>query len=223
MGSTLTVMDLGCQAYADVLSRQEQMAHARQAGQTGDTLILVEHEPVYTLGRNARSEHILLSPEQLERAGIGVYRTGRGGDVTYHGPGQLVGYPILHLGERKCTVVDYVGMLEVTLLRTLMDFGIQARVDARNRGVWVGDDKVAAIGVRVARHVSLHGFSLNVNTNLAPYQGIVPCGLHHKGVTSLKELGMVCDMAEVKRHVVGQFAAVFGFGEVIQRGLGVHG
>lgn len=210
----LHVMDLGRQPYRPVLALQEQLVDQRVRGAIPDTLILVEHDPVYTMGRRAAEHHIVASPEQLQRLGIEVVHTARGGDVTYHGPGQLVGYPILHLGERGGGVVRYVGQLEQAIIATVAAFGITAGTDAVNRGVWVGRKKLAAIGVRVTRQVSQHGFALNVAPDLTHYAGIVACGLHDRGVTAMCELRGDIAMAAVKEAFVAAFLREFGYVEL---------
>ncbi|MBN1557373.1 MAG: lipoyl(octanoyl) transferase LipB [Lentisphaerae bacterium] len=209
--AVLDVRDLGRRAYRPVLSLQEELAVRRRAGRIGDTLILVEHEPVYTLGRSARAEHLLLTPEACAQRGIDVVPVGRGGDVTYHGPGQLVGYPILDLGRRARAMGWYVGRLEAVLLNVLADFDVRGKRDARNRGVWIGNDKVAAIGVRIARGITMHGFALNVRTDEAPYAGIVPCGLRGAGITSLHRRVPEITLEAVKPRVVQRFRECFGY------------
>ena len=183
----------------------------RRDGEIADTLLLVEHEPVYTLGRSAKDEHLLLSEAEMTRRGIDVVRIGRGGDVTFHGPGQLVGYPIIDLGSRERGLSWYVTQLEEVLIRAVSDFGVTAGRDVRNRGVWVGNDKIAAIGVRVARRITMHGFALNVAPDLRYYSGIVPCGVRDVGVTSLERHAKGVTMAAVKTRVVARFAEVFGY------------
>ena len=210
---SLCVIDLGRQAYASALRIQEERAEARKIGTVSDTLLLVEHEPVYTLGRNARESHVLASPAQLAREGIEVVRTGRGGDVTYHGPGQLVGYPIIDLRAMGKGVLWYVGSLEQALIRVLADFGLAGATDPVNRGVWIGRNKIAAIGVRVSRHITQHGFSLNVHTDLTYYRNIVPCGLPDRGVTSLHLLAPSVSFDAVKASVVRHFRQVLGYAE----------
>ena len=210
----LTVTDLGGGAgYAEVLALQERLHAQRVAGEVPDTLLLLEHRPVYTLGRSASEGNVLYSEEALRQAGIERAITSRGGDVTYHGPGQLVGYPIVHLGEAGLRVLEYVTGLEETLIRAAAAFGVQAGRDARNRGVWVGNSKLAALGIRVAHQVTMHGFALNVNTRLEDYRGIVACGLKDAGVTSLSQLlGRAVDMGDVKARVAESFRSVFGYG-----------
>lgn len=209
----LKVCDLGRdKGYGEVLALQESLHAQRVAGQIPDTLLLLEHRPVYTLGRSASDDHVLYSEAALRRAGIERVVTTRGGDVTYHGPGQLVGYPIIHLGEAGLRVLEYVTALEEALIRAAAAFGITAGRDARNRGVWVGDDKLAALGIRVAHQVTMHGFALNVATHLEDYRGIVACGLRDAGVTSMTRLlGREPAMAEVKAQVEASFLSVFGY------------
>jgi len=212
---SLTVTDLGAETgYSDVLALQERLHAERSAGKIPDTLLLLEHRPVYTLGRSAEEGHVLFSEAALKQAGIERVVTSRGGDVTYHGPGQLVGYPIIHLADAGLHVVEFVEGLEETLIRAVKALGIAAGRDARNRGVWVGNDKLAALGIRVAHQVSMHGFALNVNTHLEDYRGIVACGLRDAGVTSMARiLGHPLDMAEVKTRVEAAFREVFGYSE----------
>jgi len=212
--SPLRVLDLGHKSYAPVLELQERLAEERKAGRIPDTLVLVEHDPVYTLGRNAKAGNILMSDEERRRLWVDVVKIGRGGDVTYHGPGQLVGYPIIHLKERGKGIVGYVDGLEQVILRVLRDYGIEGGTDSKNRGVWVGNDKIAAIGVRVTRYVTMHGFSINVSTDLKYYRGIVPCGIRDKGVTSLHLLKPGTGMEDVKKRIVEKFVEVFGYGAV---------
>ncbi len=209
----LSIQDLGQeQPYADVLALQEQTHTGRCSGTLPDTFYLLEHRRVYTLGRSAEANNILYSQETLQETGIDRVETSRGGDVTYHGPGQLVGYPILHLGEANLKVIEYVTSLEETLIRALTSFGIEAGRDPRNRGVWVGNNKLAAIGIRVARHVTMHGFALNVNTHLEDYCGIISCGLQDAGVTSMsKLLGRPVDIQDVKHSVISSFKQVFQY------------
>lgn len=184
----LRVERMGRIAYAPMLALQEARHAEVLAGQADDTLFLLEHEPVITLGRNSQEGHVLASAELLRQRGVELHESGRGGDVTYHGPGQIVGYPIVHLQPGERDVRGYVYKLEEVLIRTAADFGVSAkRVDGR-RGIWVGNSKLAAIGVRIARWATLHGFAFNVCTRLEDFNLIVPCGLHGCGVTSLHKL-----------------------------------
>jgi len=214
MPELLHVMDLGRQRYAPVHALQEQLVAERGAGSIPDTLVLVEHEPVYSMGRRAKDDNILASVEQRARLGIEVVHTGRGGDVTYHGPGQLVGYPILDLADHGGGAVWYVSHLEETLIRTLAAFGVEAGTDPINRGVWVGREKIAAIGVRISRKITMHGFALNVNPNMQHYDGIVPCGIQGRGVTALHRFRPDLSLADVARQVALMFQTVFGYERV---------
>jgi len=182
----------------------------RQAGTIEDVLLLLEHDPVFTLGRNARRENVLLSEEALQARGFEVFETGRGGDVTYHGPGQVVGYPILDLSPDRRDVHRYVRDLEELMIRTCRDYGIEAGRVAGLTGTWVGTDKVGAIGVRIARWVTSHGFAFNVTTDLAPFGLIVPCGIRERGVTSLERLlGRPPELSQVMDRLTHHLAAVF--------------
>jgi lipoyl(octanoyl) transferase len=210
------VEQLGLIDYAAALELQRERVAQRKAGTIPDTLILLEHPHVYTLGRNARPENMLVSAEFLASRSAQVFRTDRGGDVTYHGPGQLVGYPILDLTQHRRDVSWYMRSLEEVFIRTARDFGIEAGRSQGAAGVWVGNDKLTAMGVHLSRWVTSHGFAFNVNTDLRYFEWIVPCGLHGKGVTSLaKLLGRPVDMDEVTERVVEHFGAVFGF-EIVE-------
>jgi lipoyl(octanoyl) transferase len=210
---SIDVRWLGRIAYTTALELQKEAAE-RVAGGGRETLFLLEHEPVYTIGRNASASDVLMSPEAREQLGIDVFECDRGGKVTYHGPGQLVGYPILNLSPDRRDVKRYVTDLEETLIRTLADFGIPSCRSPRKErvsSVWVGNDKIAAIGVHLSRWVATHGFALNVSTNLAHFSGIVPCGITDGGVTSMQRiLGRAIDLGEVAHAVVSHFADVFG-------------
>ncbi len=202
---------LGVVPYGEALELQQRLQRARTRGAIPDTLLLLEHPKVLTLGRGAREgKNILLSRERLDDLGFEVHEIGRGGDVTYHGPGQLVGYPILDLAPDRRDVRRYVRDLESLMIDLAAAYGVQAgRVDKMN-GTWVGDDKIGAIGVRISRWVTMHGFAFNVHTNLEDFDVIIPCGLQGKGVTSLeRELGHAVPMAEVLDRLEERFAAVF--------------
>ena len=208
----LVVQRLGRIGYADGVERQKALVQARQAGEIDDTLLLVEHPPVITLGVKTRGNfaNIRVDAPALAAQGVEVHDTGRGGDVTFHGPGQLVGYPIIDFKPDRQDVHRYVRDLEEVLIRTAADFGLQAGRIKGYSGAWVGDRKLAAIGVRIARWVTSHGFALNVTTDLAGFDLIVPCGITDRGVTSLSALlGRDVAMPEVEAAVVTHFAAVF--------------
>jgi len=200
--------ELGRIDYAKALELQQDLARQRKQGQIGDQLLLLEHAHVITLGRNGRMENLLAGEEVLRRAGISFYPTDRGGDVTYHGPGQLVGYPILDLREWKRDVIGYVRAIEQVIIDTLAEFGITAGRIPKLTGVWVEGRKIAAIGVHLSRWVTSHGFALNVSTNLTYFQYIIPCGLT-KPVTSMAQLGVAADLGAVSRTLAGQFGRVF--------------
>jgi lipoyl(octanoyl) transferase len=188
----------------------EQLVRDRQAGQIDDTLLLLEHEPVVTLGRNANAANLIIPADELRRRGIEVHEIGRGGDVTYHGPGQLVAYPILDLSPDRRDVHRYVRDLEEVMIRTCADDGIQASRQKGLSGAWVGPEKVGAIGVRIARWVTSHGLALNVNTDLDAFRVIVPCGIPDRGVTSLSRLlGHDVDLDVVADRLAVHLAAVF--------------
>jgi lipoyl(octanoyl) transferase len=204
------VRRLGRIPYADGLEIQASLVAQRQAEQIPDTLLLLEHEPVFTLGRNARPENLLFSADALRARGFEVHETGRGGDVTYHGPGQVVGYPILDLGPDRRDVHRYVRDLEEVMIRTCADYAVVASRIEGLTGAWVGAEKIGAIGVRIARWVTSHGFALNVSTDLSPFDLIVPCGIRGRGVTSLERLtGSSVGLEEVMERLAGHFARVF--------------
>jgi lipoyl(octanoyl) transferase len=197
--------------YAAALALQHDRVAQRKAGAIPDTLLLLEHPHVYTLGRNAKPENMLVSAEFLVSQGAEIFKTDRGGDITYHGPGQLVGYPILDLTQHRRDISWYMRSLEEVFIRTASDYGIKAERLPGAAGVWVGNDKLTAMGVHLSRWVTSHGFAMNVNTDLHYFEWIVPCGLQGKGVTSLaKLLGHAVRMEEVTERVVEHFGAVFG-------------
>lgn len=206
----IEVRRLGRVRYADGLALQERLVRERQAGAVSDMLLLLEHEPVFTLGRNARSENVLFPAHELRARGYDVFEAGRGGDVTYHGPGQVVGYPILDLSPDRRDVHRYVRDLEDVMIRTCADYGIDAqRVEGRT-GCWVGPEKIGAIGVRIARWVTSHGFAFNVRNDLAPFGLIVPCGIRDRGVTSLARLlGQEPALEDVMERLANHLLAVF--------------
>ena len=208
--------ELGRTDYSQALELQRQLAAERQQGLIPDQLLLLEHPHVITLGRNGHAANLLATGDVLSRAGIAFYPTDRGGDVTYHGPGQLVGYPIVDLREWQRDVGAYVRAVEQTIIDTLADYGISAGRIPKLTGVWVGDSKIAAIGVHISRWVTSHGFALNVSTDLSYFQYIVPCGLT-KPVTSMAALGVVAGLDEVGQTLAAHFGRVFDceMGELI--------
>jgi lipoyl(octanoyl) transferase len=207
------VRRLGVVPYADGLALQRALVEERQQNRVGDVLLLLEHPHVLTLGvrGDGGRSHILAGPEQLALRGIDIHETGRGGDVTYHGPGQIVGYPILDLKPDRCDVHRYVRDLEEVLIRTAGDYGIAAHRVPGLTGAWVGADKLAAIGVRIARWVTSHGFAFNVAGDTSPFGLIVPCGIRGRGVTSLERLlGRAVAVDAVTDRLATHLAAVFG-------------
>jgi len=218
------VEQIGLIDYAEGLSLQRERVAARKAGVIPDTLLLLEHHHVYTLGRNAKKENLLTSAEELAARGAQVFEIDRGGDVTYHGPGQLVGYPILDLAQHRRDIAWYMRSLEEVLTAVARDYGIESGRQAGAPGVWVGNDKLAAMGVHISRWVTSHGFAFNVNTDLRYFDRIVPCGLHDKGVTSLQKLlGRQVEMDEVVEKVIGRFGEVFELEMVGGPGTGTRG
>jgi len=201
---------LGRLSYDRALELQAELVAARKRGEIPDQLLLLEHAHVITLGRNGRMDNLLARAEVLERGGIAFHETDRGGDITYHGPGQLVGYPILDLREWKRDVGAYVRAIEQVLIDTVGCFGIGAGRIPGCTGVWVDGAKIAAIGVHISRWVTSHGFALNVNTDMSYFRYIVPCGLT-KPVTSMAQLGVTASLEEVSERLVEQFDRVFDF------------
>ncbi len=210
-GGFLFLLNLSAEPYQKALDLQHRLVAARREGQIGDVLILLEHPPVITLGRRGDKRNIVASPELLARLGIEVHRVERGGDVTYHGPGQLVGYPILDLRGHRQDVGWYMHSLEEVLIRALSDFGVEGgRLEGRI-GVWIGDKNIAALGARIEEWITYHGFALNVCPNLSHFDLIVPCGYRGMGVTSMEEvLGETPGMSEVRSSVAQRFGQVFG-------------
>lgn len=209
---TVAVRRLGRIGYAEGLELQNELVEQRRRGEIPDQLLLLEHPPVITLGvkvRNDRS-HVIATPARLAELGVEIYETGRGGDVTYHGPGQVVGYPILDLRPDRCDVHAYVRDLEEVLIRAARHFGVEAGRVRGLTGIWVGAEKLAAIGVRISRWITSHGFAFNVNTDLSHFNLIVPCGITDRGVTSLQKLlGRSVDIAEVEAALEAEFRALF--------------
>jgi lipoyl(octanoyl) transferase len=208
----LIVRRLGTISYAEGLELQSALVAERQAGAIDDVLLLLQHPHVLTLGVKAREsrEHVLATPARLAELGVELHETGRGGDVTYHGPGQIVGYPIISLKPDRCDVHKYVRDLEETMIRVVGDYGFDAgRIDGLT-GAWVRAEKIGAIGVRIQRWVSSHGFAFNVNTNLDYFRLIVPCGISDRGVTSLEKLtGRTLPTPEVEERLVSHFCSIF--------------
>jgi len=230
------IVDLGLIGYAEAYALQKRIVAARKADAIGDVLLLCEHTPVITQGRNGKREHLLVSENVLRQRNVEFYETSRGGDVTYHGPGQLVGYPILQLGAIRKDVVWYVRMLEEVMIRTSAEFGIKAVREAGKTGIWVpaaekdliqrsqsaqgeeghgeiAAEKLGAIGVHISRWVTSHGFAYNVSTDLRNFDLIVPCGISGRKATSLEKLlGRTASLKEVAHRIAEDFGEVFGVG-----------
>jgi len=206
----ILIQNMGRKSYKVVWDLQIKMQQQLIRGEIEDTLILVEHDPVYTLGKNADKDHLLQSRDES----VDVFNIERGGDITFHGPGQLVGYPILDLSNYKKSVSWYMRTLEQVLIDTLIEFKIIAQRNDGLTGVWVGDEKIAALGVRISRWVTMHGFALNVNPDLSFYDGIIPCGIFDHGVTSMEQLlGKTQNNNNVKNVVIKKFNKYFIKGE----------
>ncbi len=206
----LHVRRLGLVPYADALELQRALVDERKAGRIPDTLLLLQHPHVLTIGvkKDGRS-HILVTPDRLSSLGVEVFETGRGGDVTYHGPGQLVGYPIVDLNPGRRDVHRYVRDLEEVMIRVCADYGIEAGRIKGLSGAWIGPEKIGAIGVRISRWITSHGFAFNVTTDVDFFKLIVPCGIADRGVTSLSAQTGTPAMTEVEDRVVERFCQVF--------------
>ncbi|HUP44753.1 MAG TPA: lipoyl(octanoyl) transferase LipB [Thermoanaerobaculia bacterium] len=207
---TCDLRQLHTVTYENGMRLQQRLAEMRQRDEIEDQLLLLEHPPVITLGRGGDVKNLLASPDILRAQGVRFFETTRGGDITYHGPGQIVGYPIVHLGEGSRDVRKYVTKLEEVLIRTVAAYGITASRSEGKRGIWVGNEKIAAIGVRIARWVTSHGWALNVSTNLEHFRLITPCGLQDSGVTSIeRQAGNPVPVQEVRDVLAAKFAEVF--------------
>lgn len=211
--SVLTVYKLGVVNYRKALELQLSLLDQIKRGDVGDTLLLLEHPPTFTLGRRGKPNHLVKNVEDLQNSGICFENVGRGGDITYHGPGQLVGYPILDLNHQKRDIHLFLRNIEEVIIIALSDFGITGERKTDYTGVWVKDDKIASIGIGVKRWTTYHGFALNVNTDLSYFDIIVPCGIPGIKMTSIKKLSggqRDIDMSGVKDSIVGAFSRVFG-------------
>jgi lipoyl(octanoyl) transferase len=207
----IEVRRLGLVPYDEALALQRTLVEERRAGRVGNLLLLLEHPAVLTLGvrGDGGRSHILADSGTLAQRGISVVESGRGGDVTFHGPGQIVGYPVLDLKPNRCDVHRYVRDLEEVLIGVAADYGIPARRIPGLTGVWAGEEKLAAIGVRISRWITSHGFALNHTTDLSHFRLIVPCGISDRGVTSLARLGCVATRSEVEDRVIHHFKRIF--------------
>lgn len=211
MSEVVTYEWLGRQSYQPVWDYQKTLLKQRTADEIQDRLLLVEHTPTYTLGKTGDQNHLLADEKELQTRHAEYVPIDRGGDITYHGPGQLVGYPILHLKNYRKDVHWYLRQLEETIIRTIAEYGLKGERDPEYTGVWVGDEKIAAIGVKVSRWVTMHGFALNVTTDLSYFGRIIPCGIFHKGVCSIESLLDISpSLEEVQKIYLEKFSEVFG-------------
>jgi lipoyl(octanoyl) transferase len=213
---TLTYCDLGFIDYKEAWDLQKEIFSKSVSGEVEDYLLLLEHPNTYTLGKTAHRENLKGSEEYLKLNNISVYDIDRGGDITYHGPGQIVGYPIIDLNNWFKDTHKYLRALEEVIIKTCSDFGLNCGRNEKHTGVWIGDRKIAAIGIKVSRWITMHGFAFNVNTDLNLFNGIIPCGIQDKSVTSLsKELNSEISIQEVKDKLLNNFSNVFNYNTVI--------
>ncbi len=220
MNKEISLLNIGLTDYKPAWDLQKKLFDLRVEGKISDVLLLNEHNHVYTIGKSGNENHLLANSEELKAKGASVYEIDRGGDITYHGPGQLVGYPILDLNNYYLDIHRYLRDLEEVIIRTLAEFGIKASRDNSFTGVWVGNEKIAAIGVKVSHWVTMHGFALNVNTDLSYFERIIPCGIFHKGVTSIEKLlGHQVPLDEVTKFIVKHFQKVFDVKIIEQEAL----
>jgi lipoate-protein ligase B len=219
MSNNLQLIDLGKKDYKETWDLQKELQKKRIEGKIADVLILVEHPPVYTLGKNADDGNLIATKEYLKNQGIAVYDIDRGGDITYHGPGQLVGYPIFNIREMGLGIKNYVHNLEEALIKMLREYQIKGERIEKLTGVWVGENKIAAIGIRVSRWVTMHGFALNVTPDLAKFGGIIPCGITDKGITRMVDLNPDVQWEKVKNTTVEKIQHLFGFAGVERKDI----
>ncbi len=203
-------IDLGFADYKEVWDLQKETHIKKQSTSSDDIVYIVEHNHVYTLGKTGSRDHILISDEDMKLKGISYYEIDRGGDITYHGPGQLVVYPILDLNNYYKDTHRYLRNLEETVILTLKEIGIEAHREEEYTGVWVGEEKICAIGIKVSKWITMHGIAFNINTDLSYYDKIIPCGIFHKGVTSIEKItGKKADFEEIKEIYIKNFREVF--------------
>lgn len=210
----ITYCDIDTIDYKEAWDLQKEIFSKRVSGEVGDYLFLLEHPNTYTLGKTAHKENLKGSDKYLKENNISVYDIDRGGDITYHGPGQIVGYPILDLNNWSKDTHKYLRALEEVIINTCKDFGLNCERNPKHTGVWIGEKKIAAIGIKVSRWITMHGFAFNVNTDLNLFEGIIPCGIQDKAVTSLsRELGTEIKISEVKEKLLKSFIEVFSYDE----------
>lgn len=215
----LDYCDLEFIDYQQAWLLQQQVFQQRLNDKINDTLFLLEHPHTYTLGKVAKKENLLINDRQLKELDIKVYEIDRGGDITYHGPGQIVGYPIIKLSNWKEDTHEYLRALEEVIIKVCLQYGLSPKRNPKYTGVWIGNKKIAAIGIKVSRWVTMHGFAFNINTDLNYFGGIIPCGIQDYGVTSLrKEVGNEIEIQEVKQKLLEEFIKIFEYSEFIQNG-----
>jgi len=209
-----TYSDLGIIDYKDAWDLQKNLFNSRYKKEIDDILLLLEHPHTYTLGKTADRENLVAADEYLERNKISVYDIDRGGDITYHGPGQIVGYPIIDLTKWQEDTHKYLRAIEEVIIKTCAKFNLIANRDPKFTGVWIDDKKIAAVGIKVSRWITMHGFAFNVNTDLSLFDGIIPCGIRDKKVTSMQnELGLTMNINEVKSILLKNFTEVFEYSQ----------
>ncbi len=207
--------NLGLMDYQECWELQKKIFDQRKENKISDSLLIVEHPHTYTLGKVAKEQNLISSKKFLDENKISVYEIDRGGDITYHGPGQIVGYPIINLNYWKKDTHKYLRALEEVIILTCKEYGLSPYRNEKYTGVWIEDEKIAAIGIKVSNWITMHGFAFNINTNLSMFNGIIPCGIVDKGVTSLeKKLGSKISLEEVKEKIVKNFKYVFEYSEV---------
>jgi len=215
MNKKLTYCDLDTIDYKEAWDLQKSIFELRYQQKVDDVFLLLEHPHTYTLGKTADEKNLVGNEEYLKKNKISVYDIDRGGDITYHGPGQIVGYPIIDLNSWGKDTDKYLRALEEIIIRTCADYGLPVTRVPKYTGVWIEDRKIAAIGIKVTRWITMHGFALNVNTDLSLYNGIIPCGITNKEVTSLqKELDTKIDIQEVKSKILNHTVTIFGYNDI---------
>jgi len=211
----LCYSNLGIIDYQKAWDLQHETFNNRLSNEIEDTLLLLEHPNTYTLGKSSNKANLLFSDLELQQKNIAIYNIDRGGDITYHGPGQIVGYPIINLSLWKKDTHKYLRTLEEVIIQTLLEFGVNGERNEEHTGVWVGNNKICAIGIKVTRWITMHGFALNINTNMEYFNGIIPCGIKNKGVTSLKnELNKQIEIELVKKSLLQKFYKIFNYDEL---------
>lgn len=216
MSRILNYSDLGSVDYKEAWDLQKKIHSKRVLGEVEDFLFLLEHPNTYTLGKTAHKENLTGSVTYLKENHISVYDIDRGGDITYHGPGQIVGYPIIDLNNWKKDTHKYLRALEEVIIKTCDEYKLKCERNIEHTGVWMGNRKIAAIGIKVSRWITMHGFAFNVNTDLNLFNGIIPCGIQDKSVTSIqKELNKKIEIHEVKEKLLFSFKEIFGYDEIL--------